>query len=153
MNSDGLAKQAKSYETRGPPAYHFTCHLVPSWADICCRCKRFNLSAITLLARVGWIDVDWMPLRRVRAETAWWEHEASVQPDVFWWDSRGITGGIQVAQFNDVYEKIDIRRCTHSRLQCFAVFHKRLSATAVNFRPNLQTLVVNWTKALQDKQV
>lgn len=65
MNSDGLAEQAKRLRDLRTTLllFYLSSGAFPQ-ANICCRCKRFNLSAIKLLARVGRLDVDWLPLGR-----------------------------------------------------------------------------------------
>lgn len=69
MNSDGPAEQAKRLRDLRTTLllFYLSSGAFPQ-ANICCRCKRFNLSAIKLLARVGRMDVDWLPLRRANWE-------------------------------------------------------------------------------------
>lgn len=69
MNSDGLAEQAKRLRDLRTTLllFYLSSGAFPQ-ANICCRCKRFNLSAIKLLARVGRLDVDWLPLGRANWE-------------------------------------------------------------------------------------
>lgn len=58
MNSDGPAEQAKRLRDLRTTLllFYLSSGAFPQ-ANICCRCKRFNLSAIKLLARVGRLDV------------------------------------------------------------------------------------------------
>lgn len=69
IHFDGLAEQAtSSRDLKTTGLLFYLSSGAFSRLNICCRCKRFNLSAIKLLARVGRMDVDWMPLRRANWE-------------------------------------------------------------------------------------
>lgn len=156
LNSDGLAEQAKSLsDLRTTLLLFYLSSGAFSRAHICCRCKRFNLSAIKLLARVGRMDNDWLPLRRAN-----WEGLLGARSECtarcfmtrrqsdYWWDP-SCTG------LRCVSEKTDTSKCTHGGPQRWAVYHNRQSATAIRLQPNLQTLIVNWTpvSVSQIKQV